>query len=351
MLKSFAEDLKSVREEKNISLKDISARTRLNVSILENLENGEFSFQPQTYIRAFLKQYIISIGLDPEEILFDYDLARSGKYKSKRQNVSAVSEESAAGINAKDQKTEVKNSKEKIADKLKVITESPKKFVEEIKNLKSDDKAEKIADSGKEYPELKPRQKLSISTTEDKKTSALNNSVRGSSFSFSFLNSPVFRNIFLIVVILLLILGLYSLANMLFFEGKKDKPEIIRQNFDDVVKEQERKILGKRTPEEIQDSIRKADEDIAASKDSIVLIITSANTGTVFISSDSVNYSKPDKILFEKNMTGTFKAKKFFHLSSVNTESFKATVNNTPLKFPDKSVSKIKITKAGIIRQ
>ena len=119
MLKSFAEDLKSVREEKNISLKDISARTRLNVSILENLENGEFSFQPQTYIRAFLKQYIISIGLDPEEILFDYDLARSGKYKSKRQNVSAVSEESIAGINAKDQKTEVKNSKEKIADKLK----------------------------------------------------------------------------------------------------------------------------------------------------------------------------------------------------------------------------------------
>ena len=63
MLKSFAEDLKSVREEKNISLKDISARTRLNVSILENLENGEFSFQPQTYIRAFLKQYIISIGM------------------------------------------------------------------------------------------------------------------------------------------------------------------------------------------------------------------------------------------------------------------------------------------------
>ena len=351
MLKSFAEDLKSVRVEKNISLKDISARTRLNVSILENLENGEFSFQPQTYIRAFLKQYIVSVGLDPEEILFDYDLARSGKYKSKRQNVSALNEESAAEINVKDQRTEIKNSKVGIADKLKVIAESPKKLVEEIKNLKTDDTGEKNTDRAKESPEVKPKQILSINTTENKKTSAINNSGRGSSFSFSFLNSPLFRNLFLIVVILLLILGLYSLANMLFFEGKKDKPEIIRQNFDDVVKEQERKILGKRTPEEIQDSIRKAEEDIAASKDSIVLIITSANTGTVFISSDSVNYSRPEKIQFEKNMTGTFKAKKFFHISSGNTESFKATVNNTPLKFPDKSVSKIKITKAGIIKQ
>ncbi len=351
MLKSFAEDLKSVREEKNISLKDISASTRLNVSILENLENGEFSFQPQTYIRAFLKQYIVSIGLDPEEILFDYDLARSGKYKSKRQNISSINEESAAEINAKDQRTEIKNSKVRIADKLKVIAESPKKLVEEIKNLKTDVKDEKVNDREIESTEVKPRQKLSISTIEEKKPSAIKNSGSGSSFSFAFLNSPIFRNIFLIVVILLLILGLYSLANMLFFEGKKDKPEIIRQNFDDVVKEQERKILGKRTPEEIQDSIRKAEEDIAASKDSIVLIITSANTGTVFISSDSVNYNRPEKIQFEKNMTGTFKAKKFFHLSSGNTESFKATVNNTPLKFPEKSVSKIKITKAGIIKQ
>jgi len=86
MLKTFAEDLKSIREEKNLSLRTISQQTRLSISILENLENGDYTFQPQAYIRAFLKQYINSLGLDTEDVLFDYDLARSGKYKSKRQN-------------------------------------------------------------------------------------------------------------------------------------------------------------------------------------------------------------------------------------------------------------------------
>ena len=84
MVKIFAEDLKAIREEKNISLKSISQHTRLNITILENLENGEFTFQPQAYIRAFLKQYIACLDLDVEEVLFDYDLARSGKYKSNR---------------------------------------------------------------------------------------------------------------------------------------------------------------------------------------------------------------------------------------------------------------------------
>jgi len=84
MVKIFAEDLKAIREEKNISLKSISQQTRINLSALENLENGDYSFQPQAYIRAFLKQYIACLDLDVEEVLFDYDLARSGKYKSNR---------------------------------------------------------------------------------------------------------------------------------------------------------------------------------------------------------------------------------------------------------------------------
>ena len=37
-----------------------------------------------------------------------------------------------------------------------------------------------------------------------------------------------------------------------FFRGNKDKPEIIRQNFDDVVNEQERKILGKEQPKKFR---------------------------------------------------------------------------------------------------
>lgn len=64
-------------------MKSIAQQTRLNISVLESIENGDFTFQPQTYIRAFIKQYAACLDLDVEEVLFDYDLARSGKYKQK----------------------------------------------------------------------------------------------------------------------------------------------------------------------------------------------------------------------------------------------------------------------------
>ncbi|MCB0727783.1 MAG: hypothetical protein KDD00_09990, partial [Ignavibacteriae bacterium] len=135
-----------------------------------------------------------------------------------------------------------------------------------------------------------------------------------------------------------------------FLEGSKDKPEVIRQNFDDVVKEQEQKILGKRTPEEIQDSIKKAEEELAAAGDSITLKITGLGAGSFYLVTDSVNYSKPEKITFSKGETGVFKAKKNFYISTDNTEVVKATVNDVPIKFDNKSVSKVKIGRSGVVR-
>ena len=117
-----------------------------------------------------------------------------------------------------------------------------------------------------------------------------------------------------------------------------------------MVKEQEKKILGKRTPEEIQDSIRKAQEELAASKDSIVLKVTGLNTGVFYLITDSINYNKPKRIEFEKNTEGTFKAKNSFFISSPKTETFKATVNDIPLKFEGTTVSKVKITRNGIVK-
>ena len=84
MLKTFSEDLKYFRESKNMTLKDVALDTRLNMAVLENMENGDFTFQPQTYIRAFLRQYAKSIGLSPDGILKDYEQAKLGNYSTKR---------------------------------------------------------------------------------------------------------------------------------------------------------------------------------------------------------------------------------------------------------------------------
>ncbi len=83
MLKRFAHDLKSIREEKKISLIEIANETKLHISIFEKMEKGDFTFQPQTYIRAFLRQYVKYLELDENEVIHDYNLAKSGNYHPK----------------------------------------------------------------------------------------------------------------------------------------------------------------------------------------------------------------------------------------------------------------------------
>ena len=157
-IKTFAADLKAVREDKNLTLKDISQQTRLNVTILENIENGDFTFQPQAYIRAFLKQYINSLDLDMEETLFDYDLARSGKYKPKQSSYPADEPETT------EESQEHKSSREKITEKLKGFVDSPKK-VTEVK--KAEKKEEVIPEIDGEPDEEIPESRIEINTEED----------------------------------------------------------------------------------------------------------------------------------------------------------------------------------------
>jgi hypothetical protein len=74
-LSRFGEDLKKLRVEKQVSLMDISFSTRINVKFLEAIEAGKFSVLPQTYIRAFLREYGEAIGLSGEEMMRRYDAA------------------------------------------------------------------------------------------------------------------------------------------------------------------------------------------------------------------------------------------------------------------------------------
>ncbi|MGA2667679.1 MAG: helix-turn-helix domain-containing protein [Ignavibacteria bacterium] len=83
MLKDFGQDLKFIRESKNITIAEISAQTRINTKFIINIESGIFDFQPDTYIRAFLKEYAKAINENENQILTDYEKAKSGFYKAK----------------------------------------------------------------------------------------------------------------------------------------------------------------------------------------------------------------------------------------------------------------------------
>ncbi|MCX6138340.1 MAG: DUF4115 domain-containing protein [Ignavibacteriales bacterium] len=79
-MNTFSDDLRKERVSRDISLQDISVRMRINIRYLEAIEQGSFDSLPQTYVRAFLREYAQTIGLDPSEVLRKYDIMVTGKY-------------------------------------------------------------------------------------------------------------------------------------------------------------------------------------------------------------------------------------------------------------------------------
>ncbi|NOX16892.1 MAG: DUF4115 domain-containing protein [Chlorobi bacterium] len=78
-LKELSGLLKAEREAKKITLKEISDSSRINIKFLEAIENGDFDVMEEVYIRAFLKTYAKYVGLNPEKVLTDFELAKKNK--------------------------------------------------------------------------------------------------------------------------------------------------------------------------------------------------------------------------------------------------------------------------------
>tara|TARA_B100001750_G_C15439189_1_gene562606 strand:+ start:768 stop:1211 length:444 start_codon:yes stop_codon:yes gene_type:complete len=77
----FYETLKDKRKTKKISLKEISEYTKINISYLESLENGDFEVLPTVYTRLFLRSYCDYVGVDSKQILDEYQIHTVGSAK------------------------------------------------------------------------------------------------------------------------------------------------------------------------------------------------------------------------------------------------------------------------------
>lgn len=67
------QDLKSVREERGLSLSDVFERTRVSIINLEALEQGDFDrLPPPVYARNFIRKYARAVGIDEKPILDRY---------------------------------------------------------------------------------------------------------------------------------------------------------------------------------------------------------------------------------------------------------------------------------------
>ncbi len=105
-LEQFGEELKQTRLEKKLSLMDISAETRISLKFLDAIERGQFQILPQTYVRAFLREYAFMVTLDPNDIMQRYESAMQ-ETSSRKLNISTSQQ-----ISLKE-KTQVEDNKKK----------------------------------------------------------------------------------------------------------------------------------------------------------------------------------------------------------------------------------------------
>jgi transcriptional regulator with XRE-family HTH domain len=79
MFDKFADELKAARENKGLTLQQVAQKTKIDLKFLEIMEEGDFSFLPELYVIAFLKNYARVVGLDEEITVQKYYAAKAGK--------------------------------------------------------------------------------------------------------------------------------------------------------------------------------------------------------------------------------------------------------------------------------
>lgn len=65
--------LKQFRERQGIPLQEVAAKTRINITYLQFIEQGHFKGLPaEVYLRGYLVQYAEILGLDPDQVADRY---------------------------------------------------------------------------------------------------------------------------------------------------------------------------------------------------------------------------------------------------------------------------------------
>lgn len=87
-------NLKAIREAHELTIDDVYLKTRISITNLDAIENGEFHLLPApVYAKKFIETYANAIGIDAEKILAHYQ-----RYLDKTQ---AVPEEARVVVKAK----------------------------------------------------------------------------------------------------------------------------------------------------------------------------------------------------------------------------------------------------------
>ena len=86
-MQEIGKELRQAREEKNLTLEEISTRTMISKKYLRALEEGEFqAFSGEVYLKGALRKYAEELKLDPEPLLNRYSPQKQKDTAENEQN-------------------------------------------------------------------------------------------------------------------------------------------------------------------------------------------------------------------------------------------------------------------------
>jgi len=134
MLTKFADELRTARLKKGISLQQMAAKTRIDLKFLEAIDNGNFGFLPELYVKAFIKQYAKVVDLDEQETIDRYEEAKAGRMIENDESKSLL--EKKIEIEKPDPETKVEETVKTYNDNdVKKTTENPQDLKKMIRLL------------------------------------------------------------------------------------------------------------------------------------------------------------------------------------------------------------------------
>jgi cytoskeletal protein RodZ len=186
MLEKIAEELHEARIKSGITLQQMAGKTRVDIKFLEAIDNGDFTFLSEPYVKAFIKDFARMVGLDENQIISKFEAAKQGKLPEeieaeKQSGTDEKSEErkpvqkyDATSADNKDNSKKAINPDVRLYGAIAVIFVFVLLFIYLVFFKSSNEiiVAEKpieevIKDSQQRFVEEKPKQDIAKSTQQD----------------------------------------------------------------------------------------------------------------------------------------------------------------------------------------
>lgn len=315
MFDQLAEELKKARLKNNLTLKQLAARTRIDLKFLEAIEEGNLSFLPDLYVKAFLKEYANVVSLNPDIILKKYEAAKEGLPYEEPSNTPEISEP---------EKAEEENKSANTADQVAPVKPEQKPPEKPADESKPAEKFRKVDHSANQSNAVYSKPVPTFDATTQKRSELVSGSKNAILIGASIFGAIIF-------------LGLIYL---LFF-NQSNEIVVPEKPYDEVVTQSRQRY--EEAPAQSADTV----QNIAAAGDSLNLLIQASDTSWIKLILDN---TKEEEFILFPNSQKSLRAADDFKITFGKSSVIKLRLNNKLLDFKphSNSVSHVRISSNGI---